>query len=614
MVVDDPAVRLVDYRGKTLTSRAPQGMIWAKAAVIALLGAFYLGTVQSLFTFDHDMSLYLGLARSMARGEGFVFNGTFNEQVPPGLPVLLAPVAAVASVRDVSVFQSVVALFGILALYLTWAWARAANRPFPWLTALVVALIPGFYSAATGRVYAEVPYMVASLAVLWWAERAVNPAGRALKPVTIAAVALCAVAVPALRTVGIALPTALVIAALHDSIRRRHSGLRTTDWRLAACTVAAASFAFILVWSRVVAAKASGVFGGGFAPSYMAHLTLRNAQVPDSGTISVPELVLRFPSGILRQSAHAAEMATGISWISPLWLSPFILLVGVVIAVGWWRTLKREQPLAAWYALLFVAIIAIWPFDEGQRFLVPIAPLLVAFAFDGARPVFDFVAAAAVSRRRGVPLLLGSAALLALLAARPWSSTLSRQDLIALAAWPILLASWPLFRFLLERVTAPKLARVLGACWLVCFALGSSYQIGGIVLARSHATPDTIRLVGTSRASDWLARHAEAEAVVMAGEYAAVHLRTDRRTVPLLLTGRVDALGAALRCTRPDYVVITDSLPDPYTLPVEPRRLEVMIASGAGSFEEVARFPAGRIFKFTANGEPCPHGTLHARR
>ncbi|HEY7569614.1 MAG TPA: hypothetical protein VH762_18670 [Gemmatimonadaceae bacterium] len=588
-------------------------MVWAKAAVIALLGAFYLATAQSLFTFDHDMSLYLGLARALSRGEGFVFNGTFNDQVPPGLPVLLAPVAALTPVSDVRVFQNVVVVLGVLALYLTWVWARAARRPYPWLTALLVGLIPGFFSAATGRVYAEVPYLVASLAILWWAERAVDPTGRALKPITIAAVALCAVAVPALRTVGIALPAALVMATLHDSVRRRAGAVRESDWRFAACAIAAVSFGFIVVWSRVVAAKTSGAFGGGFAPSYMAHLTLRNAQVPDSGTISVPELMLRLPAGILRQGAHVAEMATGISWIKPLWLSPFILLVGVVIVVGWWRGLRREQPLAAWYALLFLGIIAIWPYDEAQRFLVPIAPLLVSFAFEGARSVFDFVASAATFRRRGVPLLLGTAALLAVLVVRPWSSTVSRQELIALAAWPILLASWPLFRFTLERVTAPRLGRILGGAWLAGFALANSYQIGRIVLARRHATPDSIRLVGTARASDWLARHAKADAVVMAGEYAAVHLRTDLRTVPLLLTGQADALGAALRCTRPDYVVITDSLPNPYTLPVEPRRLEVMINSGAGSFEEVARFPAGRIFKFVANGDPCPN-PLQARR
>lgn len=614
MVVDDPSVRIVDYRGETLTTRPPNGIVWAKAAVIASLGAFYLATAQSLFTFDHDMSLYLGLARALARGEGFVFNGAFNDQVPPGLPALLAPVAAFISVSDIRVFQRVIAVFGILALYLMWSWARAANRPYPWLTALLVGLIPAFYSAATGRVYAEVPYIVASLAVLWWGERAIDPAGRALKPIILVPVALCAVAVPALRTVGIALPAALVMAALHDTIRRRAGAVRAADWRPAATVIAAVSSAFVITWSRIVAANESGTFGGGFAPSYMAHLTLRNAQVPDSGTAAVSELVLRIPPAVLRQGAHAAEMATGVSWIKPLWLSPLILIVGVIVGIGWWRTLKRDQPLAAWYAFLFVGIIAIWPFDEGQRFLVPIAPLLVAFAVDGARSVFGFAVSATESRRKAIPILLGAVALLAVVIARPWSATLSRQDGIALAAWPMLLAGWLVFRFMLTRLAAHRLARILAGAWLAWFALANSYHIGRIAWARSHATPDSLRLVGTARASDWLVQHAKADALVMAGEYAAVHLRTGLRTVPLPLTGRAGPLGAALRCTRPDYVVITDSLPDPYTLPVEPRRLEVMIATGAGSFEEVARFPAGRIYRFVAVRDQCPQSALQARR
>jgi hypothetical protein len=313
MVVYDPAIRVADDRSETLRALSPKEMFGAKAAVIALLGAFYLATAQSLFTFDHDMSLYLGLAQALARGQGFVFNGTFNDQVPPGLPILLAPVAAVASVSEIRVFQSVIAIFAVLALFLTWAWARAANYPYPWLTALLVGIVPGFYMAATGRVYAEAPYMVASLAVLWWGERAIDPSGRALKPLAVAAIALCAAAVPALRTIGIALPAAVVVAVVHDSIRRHAGRVRTADWRPAAGVITAVSFAFVFTWSRVVAAKATAGVGGGFAPSYMTHLTLRNAQVPDSGTVTAAEFMVRLPAAILRQGAHLVEIATGIS-------------------------------------------------------------------------------------------------------------------------------------------------------------------------------------------------------------------------------------------------------------------------------------------------------------
>jgi hypothetical protein len=578
---------------------------WTKPTLILLIGLAFVLTAQPLFTYDHDMSLYLGLARSLSRGDGYVFNGSFNEQVPPGLPVLLAPFATLFAPENVRSYQYVVIAFAVAALFLTWAWAREAHRPFPWLTAIIVGLTSGFFYISTAVVYAEAPFMVASLAVLWWSERAIDPMSRVRSGLPLVFFALCAVAVPALRTVGIALPIALIISAAHETIRRRMGRSSPTSWPRAALLLALASLAFVVLWSRVVSARASGQYGGGFAPSYMAHLKLRSALEPDLGTLGLGGMLLRIPENIVREGAHIAEMFTGIGWVRPFWLSPVIVLICALVIVGWYQAFRRDQPLMAWYPLVFGGIIALWPFDEGQRFLIPIAPLLASLLIDGAQRAIAFTQTASRDQRRFLSLVLFLIGFLTLVTLRPWSRPLSRQDWAAIVGWPVLALTWLAAQPITARYSHNLVRSVVGAALFTCFALGNVHQNWTVARSRMSSTLDDLRSAPIARAGDWLSSNAPKDAVVMAESYAALHLRTGLRTVPMPHTGRIEVLSAALRCGQPDYVVVDDPLPDPYVLPEQRARFDVMSRAGLGQFQSIATYRGGEIYRFTAPRLDC---------
>ncbi len=93
---------------------------WTTVAVFALIAVAYLATVSPAWYVHPDSAKYLALARSLSRGEGYVFNHVPHGKYVPVFPLLLAPVWAVLG-RHFVVMQTLVALTGIGALAGTYA-------------------------------------------------------------------------------------------------------------------------------------------------------------------------------------------------------------------------------------------------------------------------------------------------------------------------------------------------------------------------------------------------------------------------------------------------------------------------------------------------------------
>lgn len=56
-----------------------------------------------------------------------------------------------------------------------------------------------------------------------------------------------------------------------------------------------------------------------------------------------------------------------------------------VVLAGWWYLVRRRNDVFALLLPFYFAIYIIWPFDQGARFLVPMAPVLMASAWYGMR-------------------------------------------------------------------------------------------------------------------------------------------------------------------------------------------------------------------------------------
>ena len=139
---------------------------WELGLVVVGTGLGALGFAVSAateFRFEGDTEHYVGLARSIARGEGLWLSTWRGTQFPPGFPFVLAPAAwffdtpallAVAtlvigwwrSVRDWGRFAALYAL-GYVGVLLLWVYEDGARflvplLPLLWLYLLVCAFAP----------------------------------------------------------------------------------------------------------------------------------------------------------------------------------------------------------------------------------------------------------------------------------------------------------------------------------------------------------------------------------------------------------------------------------------------------------------------------------------
>lgn len=101
--------------------RAAQGFAtpWRCVALIVVTGVCFGLIVNSSWKATPDSALYLALGESLARGDGFVFNGEPHTFVPPGFPLMIAAAARVwgASFLTYRVLLAFTGFCAVIACY-----------------------------------------------------------------------------------------------------------------------------------------------------------------------------------------------------------------------------------------------------------------------------------------------------------------------------------------------------------------------------------------------------------------------------------------------------------------------------------------------------------------
>src|SRR5271157_3114106 len=110
MTPQDPGYSFAQI-GSTLEGIASGRRTFLLAVIVTLQ---FCMIVTSSWKATPDSALYLALGESLARGEGYVFNGEPHTFVPPGLPLMLGAVARVLSPEFVY-YRILMAIFGLLA-------------------------------------------------------------------------------------------------------------------------------------------------------------------------------------------------------------------------------------------------------------------------------------------------------------------------------------------------------------------------------------------------------------------------------------------------------------------------------------------------------------------
>lgn len=340
-----------------------------------------------------DGDLYVAIARSLAMGEGFRFNGQYVNISPPGWPAILALVAKVSPTFAAFKVVTIASMLGSLAVWY-YVLRRLLSQRGAAGVVLLSAILVHVYSL-TFWTHSEAIFCLAStLSLLIGYQIVENRGGLGWRvPLLLALCAACVL----IRWAGV-LQCLLVCGLLMHNLRwwRAESLGR---WGMCAAVFVVTFGTFNVIRNtlaltkeqEVAQAEAGAVFDEGAAP------TPRPSVTADSRKLDI----VNMPTGEggVGHELRRRLVESG-TWFSWLFWQPFRFASAVPalawtgIAAGWVvivalgaklvESVRTRQWLWLGLAAYCAALCINWP-NANARYLVPVVPLLLAGTIKGIK-------------------------------------------------------------------------------------------------------------------------------------------------------------------------------------------------------------------------------------
>jgi len=374
-------------------------------AMTVLVVAVYVLRLDDVAGLYKDDAYYMVLAKSLALGDGYALISSATTPImpafPPGFPLLLAPVFAVAPQYPGNLFWlkliSIASMIGAGALtYRYFAGDREIARGKAATIALLTVLTPGFVFLATSTVMAECVFTLALIGSAVTIERVARRESR----FAIVAAALTTTAAWLIRSAGIALVGG---GALFIWYRR---GWRAAAGFVAVCAISYAPWAAYSFAHGPTAAE-SAAHGGAAVYSYAQLLQTQQGGDVSSSRVGLGEVPLRVLKNVVNVFGHdlgavilpagyrdAAESGlevfmlsgeTGMNAGSMGLGTPVVVLsivVSLVMILGALVMARQRIGVAEVFCVFTVGMVLLLP-GRTYRYVLPIAPLLIGYFLIG---------------------------------------------------------------------------------------------------------------------------------------------------------------------------------------------------------------------------------------
>jgi hypothetical protein len=508
-----------------VTARAPEPIDraapWTPPRGLTI-GAIGLFTALAVLLFDPrlfaggDNAVYYLLAKALATGRGYVTlyepGDPPHSLYPPGYPVLLIPIfwlfgGSFWAGKAVSLVASVAAV-ALVGRYLRNRLDPETARRGAFAFALVLFAVNSTALAYSHWMLSEMPFLAVSLGALLLSERPSRDRWSWIGAAALAAASYL------IRTASLPLCAAVVWAIW-----------RGRGWRrgIAALVICLAAIGWWAVRNRLVAPD---------QPGYLSQLVMVNSYYPELGTLTPATFVARVLANLkeylfLEVPRLVWPFLPSLGIPPPPLAYPLGALLVSLTAYGLLRQVRRRGVRAGEvYAVLYGGILAVWQW-QGERFLLPIAPLVLSYLGVGLVEL----------RSRGRE-------------ARP-SKTARTRGRSAKAASP------PPTPPAQRDVRARSGLVALAAIPLLVFALRA--VPGQISVTLAHIRGD--RLAGyepTVRdyfaSAIWIGRHSPADAVVVSRKPMFTYLLGNRKSV-IYPFGPPEVIEQAVRAARATYLI-----------------------------------------------------------
>ncbi|NJD11074.1 MAG: hypothetical protein FIB01_11795 [Gemmatimonadetes bacterium] len=334
----------------------------------ALIGLYLVLAALSFEPQPHtggDNAGYVTLARSLLERHSYqdLYDPAEppHTKYPPVFPLVLAA-GLMLGLKPWVGLKLIGLVMGAGAIAGTFLWLRRRGRPGLALgVALLLAVSPDVLRQVHW-VLSDVPFWCFTAGALWAFER--------LRPDDWRRFALAlAFTVLAYFTRSAGLP--LVIAAAAWLAWRRHGR------QLAALALVIGPLAFLWWWR---AHAAGGV-------QYAGEFWMVDPYRPDLGRMDVAGLIGRLGNNLAKYATiHLPILLRGTTTLPAIAASLAVLGLG---GYGWARRCYRRARVAELFLPLYLGLILLWPAVwSGERFLMPVLGLLLAYAGDGVVRIF----------------------------------------------------------------------------------------------------------------------------------------------------------------------------------------------------------------------------------
>jgi hypothetical protein len=551
----------------------------AIALLFVILGGFEVTTYQRIESFQSDSSTYITLARNLVETGRYEFNYQPNTRYPPGFPLLLACISVAVHAGGYTALIPFMPVFSTLAL-ITWYFVLSilAGRRVAAAACLLTATSVYTYNFVTQNVLSDMPFFLVSglslLCLLKLEDRNRRPWSRFL---LFGGALLFTLSAVLIRSAGITLCAGFLFWVLIPALRGDRRKPVALSAAVSAALVGLLAFGSWMIWCKRMQRSQ---YPGQYMNSYSAQFTLKDPHRPELGRATLGETALRVASNLPVQSSHIAALLTRITWVAPIWYSPLVLIPLVLLICGSLSYILDHGSLLAGYFLAYLGLYVLWPFDEGARFMLPVAPLAFVLIWRGLVEVSVFFRNAP-ARALGASAL-GAAFVVVGLGLGQHPRGL--QALASVAFWLAFTVITAVMTFVaqsgkrrniynfVEFLTGLARSRVLQFAVVGLCLFGIAQQVGA---SRRNLSPNPslFEQYPAVDCASWL--RTAPKGALMAGTQAAILQRlTGRRVVDFPVSSDAQLIVAAMKHDKVRYLIVRENVKakDEYFFPSEEDR------------------------------------------
>ena len=318
-----------------------------KKWVILGIALLYLAAFNGQWRVGLDSAIYRGVGDSLAAGHGYTFGGVRQDQVYPGLPLLLA---GLKTLFGPSVVPALIAMMAISALTLLVIY-KLVRLHFPdWMamTVVVGVALNGQFLQQSQEVMTDTPFLLGVVTTLWGIGRLTKGADQRWKSVALLSAGLALAALT--RPTFWVLAGAMILVSVWSIL----TGPRRAKWAGAAGLSAVLLVA--ILWVALDPRTAGfNPLGGGYERAALSNL----GHLP---TVAAREARSAFGQNLT--SLFFGEPMTSVAYAFSA-----LLLLGAIL-------LLRRRPL--WGVFTLLTVLTTLLFSSVPRYYLMALPLLWA--------------------------------------------------------------------------------------------------------------------------------------------------------------------------------------------------------------------------------------------